>query len=335
MIKLEKKPPAPPQLKLEDVETIKRRIKDRIESGEEVPSKDFTPYWGNRYTSFALLAESFDQLEKRFLSELIADKLKAMEGTFFLRKKDFMEALEETLGADELSPEQLKDIVECATWTVPKILWEHQKHKCCYCERKLYWSREMDVEHFRPKAGVDEEPDHKGYWWLAYSWDNYLISCKICNSDYKNNRFPLLSDGKRACCEQDDLSLEKPVLLHPVDENPEEFIDYRWEGSNGHLVKAVAMDRHGRGKMTVNRLTGINHQTAMEKRAELLPHLKDVSKLLQLSIFLKNEEMVEKYAERIGKYTSSDSEFAGFQRAFFRKNGLSRFICADEKEQDV
>ena len=87
--------------------------------------------------------------------------------------------------------------------------------------------------------------------------------------------------------------------------------------------------------LTVNRLTGINHQIAMEKRAELLPHLKDVSKLLHLSIFLKNEEMVEKYAERIRKYTSSGSEFAGFQKAFFSQNGLSRFICADEKEQDV
>ena len=87
MIKLEKKPPVPLRLNTEDVETIKKRIKDRIESGEKDPSKDFTPYWGNRYVCFALLSESFDQLEKRCLSESVASKLMAIEGTFFLHCK--------------------------------------------------------------------------------------------------------------------------------------------------------------------------------------------------------------------------------------------------------
>ncbi len=42
--------------------------------------------------------------------------------------------------------------------------------KCAYCESK---ERRLQVEHFRPKSK---------YYWLAYSWDNLLLSCSACNS---------------------------------------------------------------------------------------------------------------------------------------------------------
>lgn len=51
--------------------------------------------------------------------------------------------------------------------------------KCAFCETK---SESMHVEHFRPKRG--------GYYWLAYSWDNLLLSCPTCNTN-KSDVFPL------------------------------------------------------------------------------------------------------------------------------------------------
>lgn len=49
--------------------------------------------------------------------------------------------------------------------------------RCMYCSG----SESSDVEHYRPKSVFPE---------LATTWDNYLWACGVCNSSYKNNRFP-------------------------------------------------------------------------------------------------------------------------------------------------
>lgn len=54
--------------------------------------------------------------------------------------------------------------------------------KCAYCEKKLLDSPKH-IEHYRPKSI---------YYWLAYSWDNLLLSCGNCNSA-KGNRFKTLN----------------------------------------------------------------------------------------------------------------------------------------------
>ena len=53
-------------------------------------------------------------------------------------------------------------------------------NKCAYCESSLVGG-DMDVEHYRPKGGVSEVPDHSGYYWLAYDWENLVASCSFCN----------------------------------------------------------------------------------------------------------------------------------------------------------
>ena len=121
---------------------------------------------------------------------------------------------------------------------VRNTLWDSQNGKCCFCENKRARKREFDAEHFRPKAEVTEEPNHPGYWWLAYEWDSLLYACKPCNQEYKKNHFPLLNN-KRAWGPQDDLDDEKPVLVNPVSENPEEYISYEWWQAYGLFVKAV------------------------------------------------------------------------------------------------
>src|SRR5215218_6764526 len=54
--------------------------------------------------------------------------------------------------------------------------------KCGYCEGKADHVAHGDVEHFRPKDV---------YWWLAYSYDNYVFACQICNQSYKGTNFPV------------------------------------------------------------------------------------------------------------------------------------------------
>lgn len=68
-----------------------------------------------------------------------------------------------------------------------KQLLIETKQKCAYCETPTTVIAYGDVEHFRPKSV---------YWWLAYSYENYLPSCTVCNQRYKKDEFPLLDPKK-------------------------------------------------------------------------------------------------------------------------------------------
>lgn len=114
--------------------------------------------------------------------------------------------------------------------------------KCAYCEQIPVGSPPQ-VEHFRPKDGVNGIV-HSGYYWLAFEWSNLLLSCGNCNSK-KGTHFPLLNDVSRVF-EPDVLSdginedanfignsplkFEKPKLLNPEIDNPEEHITFSPSG---------------------------------------------------------------------------------------------------------
>ena len=102
---------------------------------------------------------------------------------------------------------------------VKSFLYESQHGKCCYCER-IRDQKELDVEHFRPKSQVKEAANHPGYWWLAYNWKNLLLACKMCNQK-KSSKFPLKDEKKRSYGENDNIKVEEPILINPLEENPE------------------------------------------------------------------------------------------------------------------
>ncbi len=210
---------------------------------------------------------------------------------------------------------------------VKKALWKMHRGKCCYCERKRDMKRESDVEHFRPKAGVTGDDDHPGYWWLAYEWDNYFLSCKKCNQEHKKNHFPLMDDSPRAY-DEDGLQEEKPVLINPEKENPEDSIGFDWQGAYGIFVKAIGMDGDDRGHRTVN-LLGLNEGTLPEQRAELVEMLQGVAWTMFHAIKQGATLSIDHTKASIKKLTSPEREFAGFCRAFFRGMGLGEYISTD------
>lgn len=55
-------------------------------------------------------------------------------------------------------------------------------HKCAFCEQKM---ERYNVEHYRPKAT---------YYWLAFSWDNLIMACPVCNG-FKGTNFDLGAGG--------------------------------------------------------------------------------------------------------------------------------------------
>lgn len=108
-------------------------------------------------------------------------------------------------------------------------LWRAQRYKCCYCESREQ-SKRNDVEHFRPKARADRRPgvsaDH-GYWWLTWTWENLLFSCRNCNqAPAKLDKFPL-AEGSEALLEgQLPSGLERPLLIDPATESGIEHIQF-------------------------------------------------------------------------------------------------------------
>lgn len=67
-------------------------------------------------------------------------------------------------------------------------LLTESNQKCAYCETPTRVVMYGDVEHFRPKSV---------YWWLAYSYENYLPSCGACNQEYKKDFFELKDKAKQ------------------------------------------------------------------------------------------------------------------------------------------
>jgi uncharacterized protein (TIGR02646 family) len=117
--------------------------------------------------------------------------------------------------------------------------------KCAYCESRYAGTQPVDVEHWRPKAAIvdGEETIEPGYYWLAADWDNLLPSCIDCNRERgqmllpgrdernagKANRFPLEPGSMRARAAE-DLAAERPLLLHPCHDQPEEHLEFLLEG---------------------------------------------------------------------------------------------------------
>jgi len=138
--------------------------------------------------------------------------------------------------------------------------------KCAYCEQHIVSDQSGDVEHYRPKSGVQDFDGkvvertiglkteiHPGYYWLAYDWQNLLPSCQLCNvyapknGFGKGTRFPI--DGPRGWSPGEEAN-EQPQLLNPRLDDPSEHIAL--DVSNG-LLEPLSP----RGRITIE-LLGLN-----------------------------------------------------------------------------
>ena len=212
---------------------------------------------------------------------------------------------------------------------VRKTLHKMQNGRCCYCERFREVTRESDIEHFRPKGAIAEEPvDEAGYWWLAYDWNNLFFACRHCNQEYKKCRFPIR--GHRAKQESDSLVNEDPFLIDPAKENPEDFFSFDWVTQPGEVIPNGRGDARERGDLTIE-ICGLDHYTLNKQRAGILKALRQLVLKMNYYLYLANTEGVSLVAEEIHDATSAGQpiEFLGFRRWFFRDAGLEEYIADD------
>jgi uncharacterized protein (TIGR02646 family) len=158
---------------------------------------------------------------------------------------------------------------------VKQMLMKAHHNKCCYCEQVFGAPRDLAVEHFRPKSGARQarrgkETYHPGYYWLAYDWDNLLLSCHECNSTYKQILFPLVNPKRRARSHHKNIALERPLFVHPALQDPRDHIRFH-EDSPKHLTEI--------GRVTIEEI-GLDRPLLREARLKELKRLRFYRKVI-------------------------------------------------------
>ena len=192
---------------------------------------------------------------------------------------------------------------------VKAVLVAMHHSKCCYCEKRYATLAYLHVEHFRPKSGFrqarkqskDELP---GYYWLAYRWENLLLSCHDCNSRHKGTFFPLSNPKKRARSHHFAIAEEHPVLVNPAEEDP-----------RGHICfdEDLPTGTSRRGCATIARL-GLRRENLREDRLKLLGVIKLSREIIELSTESPDCAKLQAIALNCGKFIHDakrwDAEFS-------------------------
>lgn len=233
------------------------------------------------------------------------------------RGKTYQEVATEQIKADFDAGREI-DFQESVYQHFKQELWVEIQHgKCCYCESKLYEKADHqkagDVEHFRPKDGYKQDIGSEtilkpSYYWLAYDWDNLLFSCEVCNNKpYKENKFPLIDDTQRAKNYHEDINKEKPYLINPAKENPDEHLTFRQE---------FIVPKSARGKVTIA-ILGLDRLGLNQSRKDYLGRLQNTILKLVPHLDKLPENLRIEVKNTILEYKKSDQAFSAMIRANF------------------
>jgi uncharacterized protein (TIGR02646 family) len=170
-------------------------------------------------------------------------------------------------------------------------LLDESNNKCAYCETPTAVVAYGDVEHFRPKSV---------YWWLAYSYENYLPSCAICNQRYKKDKFALEektlqqtgpsitatmtdeelevlapkltvdpinnADGKDLEEFKNEHQSEKPLIINPYLDDPATYFAYQPILGNNEVLVVPAKVKYKKVIKACEDLFGLNRPELRDLR---------------------------------------------------------------------
>jgi uncharacterized protein (TIGR02646 family) len=203
---------------------------------------------------------------------------------------------------------------------VKQALRAAQHDKCCFCESKLGHTQFGDVEHYRPKAGAHQsagDPPARGYYWLAYVWENLYLSCEVCNRRHKRSLFPLANPDHRVATHHraHELHMEQPMFVAPGREDPSEFIEYRRE-------PAVPVKGNPRGTATIAALQ-LNRDALWERRRDrrelLLAGLILLAKAIRVELSDEERDDVIRVLDTILAAAADQGEYSSMTRSLLRQ----------------
>ena len=230
------------------------------------------------------------------------------------------------------------------------------KGKCAYCETPYQASQPVDVEHYRPKGQLEDDPHHPGYWWLAARWDNLLPSCIDCNRRRgqvtatlgmtlqdletalacgdteplgKRDAFPT-RDRVWARAEADDVGEEKPLLIDPTRIDPASHIVWALESEISMVVPVVddGGSQSDQGVASIH-VYGLNRMGLVQERTNLLRELSQRAARIEKLIDVAEESggeltdklhlLVDGLVSDMVAMTGSDRRYSALASAFVER----------------
>ncbi|OKS86724.1 HNH endonuclease family protein [Mucilaginibacter polytrichastri] len=199
--------------------------------------------------------------------------------------------------------------------------------KCAYCDFPYASSYDGDVEHFRPKGRVIEKtPPTPGYYWLANTWENLLLSCQHCNQSRKHllsgeklakargklDQFPLSSEIPRMQNNTYDITQEDNVrlLLNPCIDDPAAHLGY--DDQSGVIQGLTPM---GEKSIDVYVLARTELTDLRQKRMLEIFHQMEVVKR---ELDRESADFMKEFRFLLGM-TGPDQPFAGMARYFVKQ----------------
>ncbi|MEM6684718.1 MAG: HNH endonuclease [Bacteroidota bacterium] len=169
------------------------------------------------------------------------------------------------------------------------------KQKCAYCESPFAVVAYGDVEHYRPKSK---------YWWLAYSYENYLVSCQICNQKFKRDVFPVVNnrikpprfrvnssqttlntiagklspnpknpaDGMDYATFMNEYFAERPLCINPYYEDPANYFKYEFNDAAKEVTIIPVSANLKAYVAEAENVYGINRKELLRMRYVVLFH---------------------------------------------------------------
>src|ERR1039457_157145 len=199
--------------------------------------------------------------------------------------------------------------------------------KCWYSESKNPAS-DKNVDHFRPKNRVAEDPAHEGYWWRAFDWRNYRYSSQWCNqrrvddgngtSGGKRDHFPLQAGSFRARQETDNIHQEDVMLLDPTDPDDWRLLTFRPDG-HPTPAKAKGSPEYERAATSIEvyhlkykelvdgrRLVAGQVQRTIEDMETLLPHISNPT----------TRQLYKRQQKELLRFIRADAEYSAAALAY-------------------
>ncbi|UOA07727.1 hypothetical protein [Methylobacter sp. S3L5C] len=213
--------------------------------------------------------------------------------------------------------ERSKYLKKNGSWgLLKKWLSNASGHKCWYCEAKSNRAV-FDVDHFRPKLGITVDGvklvGHNGYFWLAYEWSNFRLSCQRCNRPEKDelttlhgkaNEFPLQNETSRCNAPASPITAEIPRLLDPCVEADCALLAHTIDGEI-KLAAPVGTWEYQRAYYTIERL-GFNEWNIPESKKNDWRLLDDLIRLVG------NQPVIITHLQ---EHLSLDHEYSSFFRS--------------------
>ena len=156
-------------------------------------------------------------------------------------------------------------VLQSAEILDPLLLMTNEN--CAYCERGL----EADgpnspvIAHHRPTwgaVGTAGDIAVEAYWWLTYEWENLFPACADCVRS-RGSRFPVIGDR---ATRSSSLLKERPLLLDPIVDDPDEHLRYHPDGTVTALTE--------RGRMTSD-ILALNRNSLVKDRLGVLDGVAD------------------------------------------------------------